>query len=289
MNEGKERMKKSVVLISALASLVILSGCFKHREAPQRPVEASSLAEAMALKGTVERLNLASQEVGALPQELAAMPNLKELWLRGGRNVGSLAVLKSCRALRTLDLSSAKLADVPADVFALAGLEQLYWVDNGVASLPPAVGDLVALRYLNLDRNQLAALPPEIGRLAGLRWLRLNENKLSALPPEVSKLTKLQRIYLRQNQLADVPECLKGLPLLEDVSLGGNRIKEVPAWLTEMPALRNIDFDGCPLTKLPGKLDGWKALQMLSLVRCPLDEAEKARIRQALPKVHVAF
>jgi hypothetical protein len=36
-------------------------------------------------------------------------------------------------------------------------------------------------------------------------------------------------------------------------------------------------------------LEGWKKLQVLSLVRCPVPDEEKARIRAALPKVHVAF
>ena len=59
--------------------------------------------------------------------------------------------------------------------------------------------------------------------------------------------------------------------------------------MTELPKLRQVEFDGCPLTQLPDKLDGWKKLQVLSLVRCQFPDAEKARIRAALPKVHVAF
>jgi Leucine-rich repeat (LRR) protein len=86
-----------------------------------------------------------------------------------------------------------------------------------------------------------------------------------------------------------VPDCLKGLPALEDLSLSGNKITDVPAWVTEWPKLRNVDFDNNPISKLPERLDGWASLQVLSLVRCPLDETEKARIRQALPKVHIAF
>jgi hypothetical protein len=50
-----------------------------------------------------------------------------------------------------------------------------------------------------------------------------------------------------------------------------------------------LDLDGCPVTKLPEDLSGWASLQVLSLVRCPIDDAEKARVRAALPKVHVAF
>jgi len=288
-NVPKESMKKSVLLVLVVPSLVASSGCFKHRETPHRPVVARSLSEAAAQKEAVERLNLTGLEIGDLSKDVAAMPKLKELWLRDAKNVGSLAALRSCKALRTLDLSSAHLSTVPEDVCAAVGLEQLYLVDNGISSLPPALGDLAALQYLNLDRNQLTALPAEMGKLGELRWLRLNENKLAELPADLAKLVKLQRIYLRQNNFELVPECLKGLPLMEDISLSGNRIKEIPAWMTEIPKLRRLDFDGCAITKLPQDLSGWQHLQVLSLVRCPLDEAEKVRIRSALPEVHVAF
>jgi hypothetical protein len=43
------------------------------------------------------------------------------------------------------------------------------------------------------------------------------------------------------------------------------------------------------VSKLPDDLSGWTSLQVLSLVRCPIDDTEKARVRAALPKVHVAF
>ena len=281
-------MKKSLVFCSILGVLMC-SGCFKHREAPHRPVTATSVADAVAKKDTVERLNLSGQAIGALPQELAAMPKLSILLLRNGSGVTSLAVLPSLKALKTLDLSAVKVTDVPAEVFASAGLEQLYLAENGMATLAPAIGGLKGLTYLNLDRNQLTALPAALGDLAGLRWLRLNENKLTALPPELSKLTNLQNLYLRQNKLTAVPECLKGLASLEDVSLSGNQITEVPQWMAELPKLRQLDFDGCPIAKLPEKLDGWKKLHVLSLVHCSIAGTEKARLRAALPDTHIAF
>jgi hypothetical protein len=59
--------------------------------------------------------------------------------------------------------------------------------------------------------------------------------------------------------------------------------------MTQLPKLRQVDLNGCPVSKLPDDLSGWTSLQVLSLVRCPIDDTEKARIRAALPKIHVAF
>ena len=59
-------MKKSCLMIPFLAALVG-AGCFKHREAPDRPVTANTLAEAVEKRATVECVNLAGQAVAALP------------------------------------------------------------------------------------------------------------------------------------------------------------------------------------------------------------------------------
>ena len=95
-------MKKSLSAGFAVVCLLAVTGCFKHREGPHRPVTARSVAEAVAQKEAVERLNLSGSSVGALSQELASMPKLTELWLRDGRDVTSLAVLPALKALRTL-------------------------------------------------------------------------------------------------------------------------------------------------------------------------------------------
>ena len=281
---------KTICCSLTLALLFAASGCFENRKAPHRPVTARSMAEAAGKKAGLERLVLAGQTLDALPQELAAMPKLALLDLRGAQGLQSFAVLPELRALRRLDLAATGLTAVPQEIFKLAWLEHLYLADNTITSLPPAVAGMSALTYLNLDNNRLSAIPAETGRLGALRWLRLNGNLLESLPPELSALSNLQRVYLRQNKLASVPECLKALPLLEDISLSDNPLTAIPDWMTGLPKLRQLDLDGCEkVTKMPADLSGWQKLQVLSLVRCKLPPDEKERVRKALPKVYVAF
>ncbi len=281
---------KRICFPMTLALMLLASGCFDNRKAPYRPLTAHSMAEAAEKKTEIERLVLAGQTLAALPPELAEMPKLAFLDLRGAKGLKSFAVLPELRALQRLDIAATGLEAVPAEVCKLSWLKHLYLSGNTITALPPEIAGLSSLTYLNLDNNKLAVLPPELARLNELRWLRLNNNLLESLPGELSALSNLQRVYLRQNKLTSVPECLKALPLLEDVSLRDNPLSEIPEWLTALPKLRQLDLDGCEkITKMPSDLSGWQTLQVLSLVRCKIPPEERERIRKALPKVHVAF
>ena len=95
---------KNRIVLTAMAVGLCCAGCFKHREAPPRPVTASSLEEAAQKRAEIECLNLAGQEISALPRELAAMPKLSVLWLRGAKGLTGFGVLSDLKALKRLTL-----------------------------------------------------------------------------------------------------------------------------------------------------------------------------------------
>lgn len=74
---------KTRLLTTATTAALLCAGCFENREAPRRPVTAHSLAEAVTHQAAVERVILAGQTLPAFPRELAAMPRLAVLELRG--------------------------------------------------------------------------------------------------------------------------------------------------------------------------------------------------------------
>jgi len=287
-NYLSEEFMNRYFIIYIVFPFLLLSGCFKHKEAPHRPVTAYSVEQAIELRVSVERIELTGQTVGDLPVVFSSMPKLTILLMRGAE-IKSLAALPDLRQLKTLDLSATAISELPLGVSALNGLKQLYLADNQFKSLPSVVGDLKALEYLNLDRNQLTTLPDELGDCLMLRWLRLNSNQVAALPASVGVLKSLQRVYLADNKFETVPDVFKDLPLLEDIDLSGNPIAEFPGWLATLPKLRQLNFDNCKIVKLPENLSAFKELQSLSLARCPLPNEERERIRVALPHAHVAF
>ena len=267
--------------------LVLFSGCFEHREAPERPLKAKSMKQAMELKADAVILELCGERIDALSPELAQMPKLRQLYLRDAYNITSLAVLPQLK-LTHLDMSGTDLQTLPPEVLQIPTLTTLYLTGNNISELPAGFDKLAALTYLNLDRNSLAVLPGTFP--AKLRWIRLNGNKLETLPAGWSGLSP-ERIYLRNNRFAQIPEVVKNWTALTDLSMSGNPVKEFPAWLAQLSSLRNIDLDDAQIAKLPDDLSALKNLQYLSLRRCPIADEEKARIRKAFSeyRTHVSF
>ncbi|TKA58263.1 hypothetical protein B0A49_13324, partial [Cryomyces minteri] len=76
----------------------------------------------------------------------------------------------SVPSLSTLNIASAKLAQLPDDLFQkLSGLTKLILDKNHFVSLSPHVGKLTRLEHLSIAKNLLDRLPPEIGHLGELR------------------------------------------------------------------------------------------------------------------------
>lgn len=271
--------KTSICLTLACA---LLSGCFDHREAPERLVKAESLE---ALTPQPQSLILTNAPALALPQALAQAASLRELHLRGSK-VKGLELLPRIKALELVDLSATGLDAFPSDLLACAGLTTLYLADNSLATLPD-LSRLGKLTYLNLDRNRLATL----GALPNsLRWLRLNANRLTALPETFAALNP-ERLYLADNRLAAVPEQIKGWTRLTDLDLGGNPVEVFPEWLSRMGSLKNLSLRGSKISRLPEDLSGLKNLSILDLSRCRIPEEEQRRIRAAFSvyRTHIIF
>ena len=277
------------VFLSVLIGLAgaVFSGCFSHREAPERPVTADSLEEAVAQREAVQRLVLNGSALTSVPSELASMPALATLYLRDSA-LTDFAGLASLPNLRELDLSGVKMEKAPDELEALTHLARLYLAGCGLKEFPASVVSAKELVYLNLDRNRIASLPDALP--AGLRWLRLNGNGLASLPDSIGGLGGLRRIYLNDNALETLPDSFASLASLEDVALSGNKLTAFPAVLVALPNLRNLDLRGNgAIRELPPNVGDMKALRTLTLAGCPIPKEERARIRQALPDCVVNF
>jgi hypothetical protein len=70
-----------IFFFSLLAGLM-LSGCFGHREAPERLVSAVGLEAALQRRDTVQKVDLGGLKLERVPDVLAEMPRLQCLMLR---------------------------------------------------------------------------------------------------------------------------------------------------------------------------------------------------------------
>jgi adenylate cyclase len=110
-------------------------------------------------------------------------------------------------SLSILNLASAKLAQLPEDLFQkLTGLTKLILDKNHFTSLSNGIGRLYKLEHLSVARNSLDELPAEIGRLVELRYLDVRENNLGRLPPEIWFARRLETLNVSSNVLDAFPK-----------------------------------------------------------------------------------
>lgn len=110
-------------------------------------------------------------------------------------------------SLTMLSLASAKLAQLPEDLFQkIAGLTKLILDKNHFTSLSSHIGRLYRLEHLSVARNSLDELPSEIGRLTELRYLDVRENNLGRLPPEIWYARRLETLNVSSNVLDGFPK-----------------------------------------------------------------------------------
>jgi adenylate cyclase len=110
-------------------------------------------------------------------------------------------------SLSVLNLASAKLAQLPEDLFGkLTGLTKLILDKNHFTSISNNIGRLYRLEHLSVARNSLDVLPTEIGKLVELRYLDVRENNLSVLPPELWHARRLETLNVSSNVLDAFPK-----------------------------------------------------------------------------------
>ncbi|MEZ5673207.1 MAG: COR domain-containing protein [Thiotrichaceae bacterium] len=112
----------------------------------------------------MERLYLNSNQLRALPPEIAQLQNLQQLWL-----------------------SSNQLSALPPEIAQLQNLQQLWLSSNQLSALPPEIAQLQKLYHLRLGDNPLKTPPYEIA-IEGIDAIRDYFNALGASPQSVNEL-----------------------------------------------------------------------------------------------------
>jgi hypothetical protein len=188
--------------------------------------------EVFALAGTLEMLDLSSNQLRTLPDDL---PRL--------------------RALRILFCSDNPFETLPAVLGRCAQLDIVGFKANAIAHVP-AEAIPANLRWLILSDNRIAALPETLGACHRLQKLALAGNRLSALPAGLARCERLELIRLSANRfetLADaLPEGLLALPKLAWLAYAGNPFNAAQ----EARAL-----EATPIARIP-----WHELEMGELL-----------------------
>jgi Leucine-rich repeat (LRR) protein len=166
-----------------------------------------------------------------------------------------------------LDLFYRRLPSFDPDILKLKNLKNLTLRTCRIGALPEEIGGLSKLSSLDAGESSLTNLTPAVGCLSNVTRLWLNDNSLTSLPAELGQLSNLAYLNLDRNQITALPDSLGRLSNLTWLRLNQNRLTALP-----------VDLSGLA-----------QNLKTLYLMGNPIPDAEKQRIRKALPKCTVIF
>ncbi|KAL5106944.1 Leucine-rich repeat-containing protein 40 [Taenia crassiceps] len=239
-------------------------------------------------------IDIRDNELVGLPEELAALVNLKQFLLSSNRIVTLPEAFTQLTALVLLDLAHNRLTALPNDMSNLMALEKLDVSDNQLSQLPSHLPP--ALTSLNLSKNRLIRFPQGwIQSCLVLREFNASDNDLEDVGlTEEPKLPTLTILTLHKNHLSAIP-LLRAFPRLKDVALGDNRITSfnlehlqgllelatlelsrnrisvVPDGIPKvLPALTRLDLSSNEIKSIPTELGFMESLNVLALNANPI-------------------
>ena len=150
--------------------------------------------EILELADTLVTLDLSSNRLRALPDDLPRLRALRTLFCSANPFETLPAVLGRCENLDIVGFKANAIAHVPPESIP-ANLRWLILSDNRIEAMPETLGDCRRLMKLALAGNRLARLPRGIARCERLELLRLSANRFErledALPEGLLALPRL--------------------------------------------------------------------------------------------------
>lgn len=180
--------------------------------------EGLSSFPAQACDGGYTAINLQGNEISTIPPTIESLASV----------------------LTALDLSSNRIASIPAQVCGLFTLRDLNLSRNKLIALPEDFGSLKALQRVNVSVNRLTALPPSLAELGALQELDVSKNQLGSLEDEIGRLLALRSLNASDNTIRAVPETIGHLALLTKLQLQGNQLERLPHAMVHLRALANL-------------------------------------------------
>lgn len=158
-------------------------------------------------------LNLSFNQLVTLPSELANITSLVYLRLEGNFFKSFPEEVVALPSLKELAIGSNRgIKEIPSSISQLTRLATLHASSAAIQYLPDTFVQLKALTELDISHNRLAALPVDMDRLATLTDLDISGNALTRIPPCFGNMRNLQQVKASFNPgLVDVPmEYFKG-------------------------------------------------------------------------------
>lgn len=176
--------------------------------------------------------------------------NSEELDLSGLRLHSLPESSRDLKHIKTLQLMSCHLDELPLWIGEFTRLEALDLQHSNIRTLPDSIKYLSSLKSLYISYSLKFEVPEWLGELSGLVHLGLWGVGLKAIPSSIRKLSNLNYLYLMGNHITSIPEWLSELELLKELQLSDNRLTSLPSSLIKL-RLKSLSIDNNPELQIP--------------------------------------
>jgi len=209
------------------------------------------------------------------------------------------------RKSKSLDLSSLKLTEIPAEINELVWLEELNLSSNQISKIKNLsqltilkklqlyhnkiskiknLDQLTDLKELNLSSNQISEIE-NLDQLTDLNILRIVHNQISEIKG-LDQLTDLKELVLYSNQISEIKN-LDQLTALKGLYLSTNQISEIKG-LDQLTALSELWLQSNQIGRIKN-LDQLKQLSLLNLQNNKIESLSKAQTYLKANKLEVVW
>ncbi len=157
---------------------------------------------------SLDTLDLAHNQLAALPDDWSVTPFLRHLYLSNNQLTHLPSTLSQCSWLKTLQLARNKLSSSPNYFMALQRLEELDLSGNALSRFPALP---TSVRNLDLSNNQLTQIPAAFFQTSSLRYLDLSHNPLRHAKG-LGQASQLKQLTLKGLDAAELAFELLALP-----------------------------------------------------------------------------
>ncbi|XGW23241.1 hypothetical protein V3C99_005464 [Haemonchus contortus] len=207
------------------------------------------------LPETLIHINLASNQLTAIPQSVASLKHLVSFNMsHNSIDEGSSPVLVS-KMLEFVDFSGNRIKVFPSRLFqnSTATMVHIHLEKNMITDLKPfELMNFTRLQTLNLISNRLERLRDDVfAGLHELSSLGLANNSIELLEPAVFADLAIGELDLSHNRLTEVPIAIARLFKLKRIDLSYNKIKKLPQFVfNKISHLHNIDLNHNELSSI---------------------------------------
>jgi Leucine-rich repeat (LRR) protein len=280
-------LRATILFIAVLIGLSFLHDSFGAEDAFDEFIRdhAGSVAVALGAMPSSETigLNVKNTDWASIPHDLAGMPSLRFLRIRGSQitlSKNDIDVLSQLPKLEYLEISSSRVDQVPDSLERLAYVETLILNRNSIGDQErwPRLG---RLRMLSLAMNQIANVAGIDTLSPRLESLDLSTNRLRAIGEWLNGMRNLESLFLSRNEIAAIHASLpRRLKILD---LRGNKIEEFPRGLVGPSELELLVLADNQIKTVPSDFGDARRLKFISLSRNRLEALPHHLLKMGKP------